>query len=82
MYDLLVIIRCRLIHLQSSQIIISWLGQIIDWKRNLDIVFTAEGYKYILTEKRSDLSAANSPKTELEKYENGLKLMRWHIAIF
>ena len=51
-------------------------------KRNLDIVLTAESYKYILTEERLDLPIANAPKAELKIMKHGSKLMRWHVAIF
>ena len=54
----------------------------VDWKRNLDIVLTVEAYKYVLTEECLDLSIANAPRFKRERYKNGLKLMRWHIAIF
>ena len=33
----------------------------VDWKRNLDIVLTAKGYKYVLNEECPDLFAANVP---------------------
>ena len=54
----------------------------VNWKRNLDIVLIAEGYTYVLIEDCPYLLAANAPRLERERYENGLKLMRWHIAIF
>ena len=41
----------------------------VDRKRNLDIVFTSKGYKYILIELHSDLSIANAPRANLERYE-------------
>ena len=45
----------------------------VDWKRNLDIVLTAEGYKYVLTEERPDLFAANAPRADLERYKKWVK---------
>ena len=33
----------------------------VDWKRNLDIVLTAEGYKYVLTTSCLDSPTANAP---------------------
>ena len=41
----------------------------VDWKRNLDIVLTIEGYKYVLTEELPDLPAANAPKADLKRYK-------------
>ena len=46
----------------------------VNWKRNLDIVLTAEGYKYVLTEERPDLPAANAPRLKRERYEKWLKV--------
>ena len=34
----------------------------MNWKRNLDIVLTAKGYKYVLTEERSNLPVINAPR--------------------
>ena len=45
----------------------------MDWKRNLDIVLTTEGYKYILTEERPDLSTINAPRVDLERYKKWVK---------
>ena len=56
----------------------------VDCKRNLDIVLTTEGYKYVLTEKSSDLSAVNVPKLEREIYEMWVKadeMARYYILI-
>ena len=53
----------------------------VDWKRNLDIVFTAEEYKYVLTEERPDLPVANAPKWERERYEKWVKADE-HVSIF
>ena len=41
----------------------------MDWKINVDIVLTIEGYKYVLTEERPDLPAVNALKADLEIYE-------------
>ena len=46
----------------------------VDWKRNLDIVLTAEGYKYVLTEEHSDLSATNSPRLEKDRYKKWVEV--------
>ncbi|CAA0843144.1 Unknown protein, partial [Striga hermonthica] len=40
----------------------------IDWKRNLDIVLTAESYKYVLTEACPDVPADNAPDEEKQEY--------------
>ena len=45
----------------------------VDWKRNLDIVLTVEGYKYVLTEKRLNLYAANAPRLERKRYKKWVK---------
>ena len=54
----------------------------VNWKRNLDIVLTTEGYKYVLTKEHPDLFTVNAPRLEREIYKNELKLIRWHVAIF
>ena len=41
----------------------------VDWKKNLDIVLTAKEYKYILPKECPDLSTANAPRSETERYE-------------
>ena len=46
----------------------------MNWKKNLNIVLTTEGYKYILTEEHLDLYAANSPRLERERYEKWVKV--------
>ena len=46
----------------------------MNWKRNLDIVLTAKGYKYVLTEERPDLSITNSPRVDLELYKKWVKI--------
>ncbi|CAA0839546.1 cysteine-rich RLK (RECEPTOR-like protein kinase) 8, partial [Striga hermonthica] len=40
----------------------------IDWKRNLDIVLTAESYKYVLTEACPDVPADNALDEEKQEY--------------
>ena len=45
----------------------------MDWKRNLDIVLTTEGYKYILTEEHPDLYTTNAPRLERERYKKWVK---------
>ena len=46
------------------------------------IVLTVEGYKYVFTEERPNLPAANVSRADLERYEKWLKAERCHIAIF
>ena len=43
------------------------------WKRNLNIVLTTEGNEYVLTEDHHDLSAANTPRVDLERYNKWVK---------
>ena len=45
----------------------------VDWKKNMDIILIAEGYKYVFNEEHLDLFAANAPKDDIEKFLNGLK---------
>ncbi|MCQ7016889.1 retrotransposon gag domain-containing protein, partial [Clostridioides difficile] len=45
----------------------------IDWKRNLDIVLTAEGYKYVLTEVCPDKPREGSGEEEGEAYRKWVK---------
>ena len=40
----------------------------IDWKCNLNLVLTAEGYKYVLTELCPSTLDNNSLKEEIETY--------------
>ncbi|GER47805.1 gag-pol polyprotein [Striga asiatica] len=40
----------------------------IDWKRNLDIVLTAEGYKFAITDACPAVPAADAPEQEKEEY--------------
>ena len=39
----------------------------------MDIVLTAEGQKYVLTEEHQDLPVANAPRLERERYEKWVK---------
>ena len=55
----------------------NYVGQ----KRNLNIILTIEGYKYILTKERPDLLTTNAPRSKIKNIKNELKMMRWHVAI-
>ena len=46
----------------------------VDWNRNLDIVLTIVGCKYILTEEHPDLLAINAPRPKIERYEKWAKV--------
>ena len=41
----------------------------VDWKRNLNIVITVKGYKYVLTKKCPTFSTANAPRLKIERYK-------------
>ena len=41
----------------------------VDCKKNLDIILTVKGYKYVLNKKRLDVSTANAPRLKKERYE-------------
>ena len=45
----------------------------MNWKKNRDIVLTAEGYNYVLTKERLDLPAVNAPGLEREQYKKWVK---------
>ncbi|KAL8146943.1 hypothetical protein AgCh_004608 [Apium graveolens] len=45
----------------------------IEWKRNLDIVLTAEEYKFCTYEPKPDQPAADSPEDEKEYYKRWIK---------
>ena len=45
----------------------------IDWKRNLDIVLTAEEYKFVLTEVCPEKPDENSSEEEKEAYKKWVK---------
>ena len=45
----------------------------VEWNRNLDIVLTAEGYKFVLTQSCPDLPGASAPPEELAAYERWTK---------
>ena len=51
------------------------LGQqnFIDWKRNLDIVLTADGYKYVLTDPKPQEPGPDSSAEDKEKFEKWVK---------
>ena len=40
----------------------------VDWKRNLDIVLTASGYKYVLTMSPLDEPVLDAPQEEKDHY--------------
>ena len=45
----------------------------VDWKRNLDIVLTAEGYKYVLTTPKPSELTPDSSDEDKEKFEKWVK---------
>ena len=45
----------------------------IDWKRNLDIVLTAESYKFVLTEACPDAPDGDSTLEEIEYHKKWVK---------
>ena len=45
----------------------------IDWKRNLDIVLTAESYKFVLTEHCPDAPTGESTQEEIEYHRKWVK---------
>ena len=45
----------------------------IDWKRNLNLVLTAEGYKFVLTEVCPPKPDSDSSKEEIENYQKWKK---------
>jgi hypothetical protein len=45
----------------------------VDWKRNLDIVLTADGYKYVLTTPKPQEPGPDSFAEDKEKYEKWVK---------
>ena len=45
----------------------------IDWKRNLNLVLTAEGYKFVLTELCPPEPDSHSSKEDVEAYQNWRK---------
>ena len=45
----------------------------VDWKRNLDIVLTAEGYKYVLITLKLSEPIPDSSQKEKDKYEKWVK---------
>ena len=45
----------------------------IDWKRNLNLVLTIEGYKFVLTELCPPTPDSNSSKEEVEAYQTWCK---------
>ena len=45
----------------------------IDWKRNMDIVLTAESYKFVLTEACPDTPDGDSTPEEIEYHKKWVK---------
>ena len=45
----------------------------VEWNQNLDIVLTAEGYKFVLSQPCPDLPGASAPPEELAAYERWTK---------
>ena len=55
----------------------------IDWKRNLNLVLTAEDYKFVLIDVCTHrLQIATLRKRMSRPIRNGGRLMRWHDAIY
>ncbi|GFY91148.1 hypothetical protein Acr_07g0013440 [Actinidia rufa] len=46
----------------------------VEWNRNLDIVLTSEGYKFVLTQSCPDLPGASASPEELAAYERWTKI--------
>ena len=53
----------------------------VDWKRNLDIVLTAEEHKYVLAQPCPSFPSLDAPLEEKQRYDRGRNLMRWPSAI-
>ena len=53
----------------------------VDWKRNLDIVLTAEEHKYVLTQPCPSFPSLDALPEEKQQYVVGRNLMRWPSAI-
>ena len=45
----------------------------VDWKRNLDIVLTAEEHKYVLTKLCPNFPSLNAPLEEKQRYDRWQK---------
>jgi hypothetical protein len=45
----------------------------IDWKRNLNLVLTAEGYKYVLIEECPPIPDSNTSKEDIQIYQDWCK---------
>lgn len=45
----------------------------VDWRRNLDIVLTAEGYKYVLTTPCPETPGSDAQPSEVELYQKWVK---------
>ena len=45
----------------------------VDWKRNLDIVLTIEGYKFALTSSKPSEPIPNASKDDKDKYDKWVK---------
>ena len=45
----------------------------VDWKRNLDIVLTVDGYKFVLTTPKPSEPGLDSSKEDKEKFEKWVK---------
>ena len=56
----------------------------VNWKRNLDIVLTTKGYKYILIEECPNLFTTNALRLERERYKkwvNDDEMARCYILV-
>ena len=54
----------------------------IDWKRNLNLVLTAEEYKFVLTNVAHLLQIATPRKRKSRPISIGGRLMRWRGATY
>ena len=54
----------------------------IDWKRNLNLVLTAQEYKFVLTEVCPPTLGSDSSKEKVEAFQLWRKETRWLVVIF
>ena len=54
----------------------------IDWKRNLNLVLTAQEYKFMFKDVCPPTLGSDSSKEEAEAYQHGGRQMRWLVVIF
>ena len=53
----------------------------IDWKRNLDIILTAEDHTYVLTTPYPEEPTVGATAAARHEFENGRSRMEWLVAI-